>query len=99
MRLTAMTELRNVEADLSRFRARVLVASLVVLGAFLLLASRLVYLQVYRHADLSEQAESNRTAIPSCLRSASLTISRPHFRPAERRPVSTMRRTRVASGG
>jgi hypothetical protein len=29
-----MTELRNVEADLSRFRARVLVASLVVLCAF-----------------------------------------------------------------
>ena len=58
-----MTELRNVEADLSRFRARVLVASLVVLSAFSVLAARLVYLQVYRHADLSEQAESNRTAV------------------------------------
>jgi penicillin-binding protein 2 len=33
-----MTELRNVEADLSRFRARVLAASLVVLTCFLLLA-------------------------------------------------------------
>ena len=29
-----MTELRNVEADLSRFRARVLVASAVILLAF-----------------------------------------------------------------
>ena len=58
-----MTELRNVEADLSRFRARVLVASLVVLAAFSVLAARLVYLQVYRHDDLSEQAESNRTAV------------------------------------
>ena len=58
-----MTELRNVEADLSRFRARVLVASLVVLSAFSVLVARLVYLQVYRHTDLSEQAESNRTAI------------------------------------
>jgi penicillin-binding protein 2 len=58
-----MTELRNVEADLSRFRARVLVASLVVLSAFSVLAARLVYLQVYRHDDLSEQAESNRTAV------------------------------------
>ena len=58
-----MTELRNVEADLSRFRARVLVASLVVLSAFSILIARLVYLQVYRHTDLSEQAESNRTAI------------------------------------
>ena len=58
-----MTELRNVEADLSRFRARVLVASLAVLLSFCLLAARLVYLQVYRHADLNEQAENNRTAI------------------------------------
>ena len=58
-----MTELRNVEADLSRFRARVLVASLVVLACFALLTARLVYLQVYRHVDLDEQAESNRTAV------------------------------------
>jgi penicillin-binding protein 2 len=35
---------------------RALVASFVVLCAFALLASRLVYLQV-RHADLDEQAE------------------------------------------
>ena len=59
----AMTELQNVEADLSRFRARVLVASLVVLLCFVLLVARLVYLQVVRHDDLSEQAESNRTAV------------------------------------
>ena len=51
-----MTELRNVEVDLSRFRVRVLVASIVVLLCFLALASRLVYLQVVRHQDLSEQA-------------------------------------------
>ena len=58
-----MTEMRNVEAELSRFRLRVLVISICVLVAFLLLASRLVYLQVVRHQDLSEQAENNRTAI------------------------------------
>ncbi|MEP6791872.1 MAG: penicillin-binding protein 2, partial [Ramlibacter sp.] len=58
-----MTELRNVEADLSRFRARVLVMSIAVLVAFVLLVSRLVYLQVFRHEDLSEQAENNRTAV------------------------------------
>lgn len=58
-----MTELRNVEADLFRFRLRVFAASLVVVVCFLLLASRLVYLQVIRHADLAEQAENNRTAI------------------------------------
>jgi penicillin-binding protein 2 len=58
-----MTELRNVEAELGKFRRRVLVASGVVLLAFGLLVSRLVWLQVVRHDDLSEQAESNRTAV------------------------------------
>ncbi|WP_411885049.1 penicillin-binding protein 2 [Polaromonas sp. YR568] len=71
-----MTELRNVEADLSRFRARVLVASLVVLCAFALLAARLVYLQVYRHADLNEQAESNRTAIVPIVPNRGLILDR-----------------------
>jgi len=58
-----MTELRNVEADLSRFRGRVLAASVAVLVCFVLLISRLVYLQILRHEDLDEQAEANRTAI------------------------------------
>jgi penicillin-binding protein 2 len=71
-----MTELRNVEADLSRFRARVLVASLIVLCAFALLAARLVYLQVYRHADLNEQAESNRTAIVPIVPNRGLILDR-----------------------
>ena len=71
-----LTELRNVEADLSRFRARVLVASLVVLLSFALLAGRLVYLQVYRHADLSEQAESNRTAIVPIVPNRGLILDR-----------------------
>ncbi|MDB5965385.1 MAG: cell elongation-specific peptidoglycan D,D-transpeptidase [Polaromonas sp.] len=71
-----MTELRNVEADLSRFKARVLVASLAVVFAFGLLASRLVYLQVYRHTDLSEQAESNRTAIVPIVPNRGLILDR-----------------------
>ena len=58
-----MTELRNVQADLARFRRRVLVVGLVVLFAFGLLAARLVYLQMVRHDDLSDQAENNRTAV------------------------------------
>ncbi|MDR3453681.1 MAG: penicillin-binding protein 2 [Rhodoferax sp.] len=58
-----MTELRNIEAELARFRARVLVAGLVMLVAFALLVARLMYLQIARHEDLAEQAESNRTAI------------------------------------
>ena len=60
-----MSELRNIQADLSRFRNRVLVAVLLVVFAFLLLSARLVYLQVFRHDDLREQADNNRiTAVP-----------------------------------
>jgi penicillin-binding protein 2 len=58
-----MTELRNVEADLSRFRVRVLAVTLLVVTCFMLLVVRLIYLQVIRHDDLRDQAESNRTAI------------------------------------
>ena len=71
-----MTELRNVEADLSRFRVRVFVASIVVLAAFFLLASRLFWLQVVRHDDLQEQAESNRTAIVPLVPNRGLILDR-----------------------
>ncbi len=71
-----MTELRNVEADLSRFHARVLVVGLVVVVLFLLLLSRLVYLQVMRHDDLLEQAESNRTAIVPVVPNRGLILDR-----------------------
>ncbi|WP_460894956.1 penicillin-binding protein 2, partial [Ramlibacter monticola] len=71
-----MTELRNVEADLSRFRGRVLVASVAVLVLFLLLVSRLVVLQVVRHEELDEQAEANRTAIVPIVPNRGLILDR-----------------------
>lgn len=71
-----MTELRNVEADLSRFRTRVVVIGSVVLVCFLLLAMRLFYLQVIRHEDLDEQAESNRTAIVPIVPNRGLILDR-----------------------
>src|SRR5687768_2860586 len=71
-----MTELRNVEADLSRFRTRVLAASLAVLACFLLLALRLAYLQVVRHDELDEQAEANRTAIVPIVPNRGLILDR-----------------------
>jgi penicillin-binding protein 2 len=58
-----MTVLRNVQAELARFRTRVFVVSLLVLVCFFLLFARLVYLQIFRHEDLRAQAESNRTSI------------------------------------
>ena len=61
-----MAELRNLQADLAQFRKRILVAGAVVLLAFLLLGMRLMYLQIYRHDDLLEQADNNRTtAVPT----------------------------------
>ena len=71
-----MTEMRNVEQDLSRFRLRVLAVSIAVLIAFTLLAARLVYLQVVRHEDLSEQAENNRTAIVPIVPNRGLILDR-----------------------
>jgi penicillin-binding protein 2 len=71
-----MTELRNVEADLSRFRARVLVASGAVLLCFFLLAARLVWLQVVKHEQFDEQAESNRTAIVPIVPNRGLILDR-----------------------
>lgn len=71
-----MTELRNIEADLSRFRARVLVVTLLMLSCFFLLLVRLVYLQVVRHADLNEQAENNRTAIVPVVPNRGLILDR-----------------------
>jgi penicillin-binding protein 2 len=71
-----MMELRNVEADLSRFRARVLVASIAVVMCFTLVAARLVYLQVVRHEDLLEQAENNRTAIVPIVPNRGLILDR-----------------------
>jgi len=71
-----MMEMRNVEADLYRFRERVLAASLVVLICFTLLAARLVYLQVLRYDDLMEQAENNRTAIVPIVPNRGLILDR-----------------------
>ena len=69
-------ELRNVEADLYRFRTRILVFTGLVLVCFFLLLSRLVYLQVWRHADLRAQAESNRTAVIPIVPNRGLIVDR-----------------------
>jgi penicillin-binding protein 2 len=71
-----MTELRDVEADLSRFRARVLAVTLLIFVCFFLLLVRLVYLQIVRHEDLSEQAETNRTALVPVLPNRGLILDR-----------------------
>jgi len=71
-----MTEIRNVAAELARFRRRVLVLALAVLTAFGVLGARLYYLQVVRHEDLAEQAESNRTAVVPVVPNRGLILDR-----------------------
>src|SRR5437868_10705860 len=71
-----MTELRNVEVDLFRFRMRIFTASLVVVICFLLLGARLFYLQIFRHERLQEQAENNRTAIVPVVPNRGLILDR-----------------------
>ncbi len=58
-----MTELRNIDADLARFRTRVIVMALAILFAFGLIVARMVWLQVVQHEAYMAQAESNRTAV------------------------------------
>ena len=71
-----MIELRDVESDLNRFRTRLLVVTALILLCFALLAARLVYLQLVRHEDLNEQAESNRTAVVPVVPNRGLILDR-----------------------
>src|SRR5882762_5978373 len=71
-----MTELKNVEQELGRFRTRLVAAAAFVLFAFSLLTARLVYLQIYRHEELSTQAENNRIAVVPIVPNRGLIVDR-----------------------
>ena len=71
-----MNVLRDVEQEIDRFRGRVLAAAGFVLLAFLLLATRLVYLQVFRHEELATQAEANRIAVVPIVPNRGLIVDR-----------------------
>jgi penicillin-binding protein 2 len=58
-----MTEIRNLDRELGRFRVRLLAAAGLVLLAFGLLAARMLHLQVFEHERLATQAENNRIAV------------------------------------
>ena len=58
-----MTELKNVDQELGRFRLRLIAAGALVLIGFGLVTARLVTLQVLRHDELSTRAESNRITV------------------------------------
>jgi penicillin-binding protein 2 len=71
-----MTELRNVEQELGRFRTRLLAAAAFVLLAFGLLTARLLVLQVSRHDELSTQAENNRIAVVPIVPNRGIIVDR-----------------------
>ncbi len=71
-----MTELRDTELELGRFRARLLAAALFVLIGFGLLTARLVVLQVSRHDELSTRAENNRIAVVPIVPNRGLIVDR-----------------------
>ncbi|WP_420994662.1 penicillin-binding protein 2 [Cupriavidus sp. 30B13] len=58
-----MTEIRNVEQELGRFRIRVAAAALFAVICFGLLFTRFLWLQWYKHDQYSAKAEDNRISV------------------------------------
>ncbi|MEY2875350.1 MAG: penicillin-binding protein 2, partial [Pseudomonadota bacterium] len=71
-----MTELRNVEQEIDRFRVRLIVAALVVLVCFGLLVARLFTLQVIKFDELTTKAENNRIAVVPIVPNRGLIVDR-----------------------
>ncbi|CAM2139306.1 penicillin-binding protein 2 [Pararobbsia alpina] len=62
-----MTEFKNTEQQLSRFRLRVAGAALFVLLCFGLIGFRFVYLQVWKYKEYSLEADENRISVAPIL--------------------------------
>ncbi|MEW6704375.1 MAG: penicillin-binding protein 2 [Pseudomonadota bacterium] len=71
-----MTELKNVERELSRFRLRLFAAAAFVLFAFGLLTLRLVHLQILKHDEFSVRAENNRISVVPIVPNRGLIVDR-----------------------
>ncbi|HEX4511720.1 MAG TPA: penicillin-binding protein 2 [Burkholderiaceae bacterium] len=74
--MKSLSELRNIELELDRFRARTIAAAAFVVLAFGLLISRWVVLQVVRHDDLAAQAEANRIGVVPIVPNRGLIVDR-----------------------
>jgi hypothetical protein len=72
----SLSELRNIEVELDRFRTRTIAAAAFVLIAFGLLVFRWVVLQVVRHDDLAAQAEANRIGVVPVVPNRGLIVDR-----------------------
>lgn len=71
-----MTEIKNVEQELSRFHKRLLAAAAFVLLCFGLLGYRLYHLQIEKYEELSVRAENNRIAVVPIVPNRGLIVDR-----------------------
>ena len=71
-----MTVIKNLQAELSRFRLRLVAAAVFVLFCFGLLVARLVYLQITQHDSLLERAETNRVTVLPIVPNRGLIVDR-----------------------
>lgn len=71
-----MVELRDIDRELARFRVRILVAAILILILFALLAARLAWLQFFQHQKYSALAESNRTTLAPIVPNRGLIVDR-----------------------
>ncbi|HWV63437.1 MAG TPA: penicillin-binding protein 2 [Oxalicibacterium sp.] len=71
-----MTELKDTERELHRFRVRLSVAGVVVFIFFSCLLARFVWLQVFKHNDYVAQAEENRISVVPIVPNRGLILDR-----------------------
>ena len=88
-----MTELRNIEVELDRFRTRTIAAAAFVLLCFGVLVFRWFVLQVVRHDDLQAQAEANRIGVVPIVPNRGLIVDRNGIVMATNFPAYTLELT------
>ena len=88
--MKSMTELRNIEVELDRFRARTIAAAAFVLLCFGVLVFRWFVLQVVRHDDLQAQAEANRIGVVPIVPNRGLIVDRNGIVMATNYPAYTL---------
>ncbi|XLZ67890.1 penicillin-binding protein 2 [Massilia sp. SR12] len=71
-----MTEFKNTEQDLHRFRLRLSVLGGLVFFCFSLLLARFIWLQVIKHSDYIAKAEDNRIAVVPIVPNRGLILDR-----------------------
>ncbi|MDP5008562.1 MAG: penicillin-binding protein 2, partial [Glaciimonas sp.] len=71
-----MTEFKNTESKLHKFRVRITVVVLFVLLCFSLLVARFIWLQVVRHEAYAAQAEENRISLVPIVPNRGLIMDR-----------------------